>query len=155
MQAPARITSARSGCSPTIARRSSALRVPVELDLAVDLGPVEHRSLHDVGVVRLELVRDGCQVRDRAADADESVRPRPAVEPFELLRDRPPRLREHVLRDDAGETEPRGEAHSADVDAEALVDRPGRPNVNCELPPPVSKTTSEPSPRPSAEVAAR
>ena len=61
---------------------------------------------------------------------------------------------ERLLGDDAVEAEALGERDRADVHAEALVDLPGRPNVNCELPPPVSKTASGPSATSSADVAA-
>ena len=56
MQAPARMTSARLGWSPTMDRRAVGVVRPVELDLAVDLGAVEHRPLDDVGVVHREAV---------------------------------------------------------------------------------------------------
>ena len=120
------MTGARSGWSPTIDRRSSAAPGAVELDLAVDLGAVENRAVHDVRVVVPQLVPDGGQVGVRAAEPDQGVRHRPAVEGAELGRDRGPGRAEGRLVDDAVEVEPLGEAGGADVHAEALVDVRGR-----------------------------
>ena len=77
MHAPARITSARFGWRPVISRAAGVAR-PVELDLAFDLGGVEHRAVNGVGVVRREPVLHGGEVRDRAAHPDERVRRRPS-----------------------------------------------------------------------------
>ncbi len=46
----------------------------VELDLPVDLGKVENRSLHDRGVVLGQIVLDRRKVRDGATHPDEQVR---------------------------------------------------------------------------------
>ena len=109
MQAPARITSARAGLqADDLAPLVGGAR-PVELDLAVDLGAVEHGSLDDVGVVRREAVPDGGEVRDGAAHADERVRPRPPVEPREVGRDRLERRGERLVGDDAVEAEALGD----------------------------------------------
>ena len=97
MQAPARMTSARFGLEADDRAALSAVARAVELDLAVDLGSVEHRALDDVRVVRRERVLDGGEVRDRAAHADERVRARPAVEPGEVGGDRARAASDHAL----------------------------------------------------------
>ena len=120
--APARITSARFGWRPTIVAPLLGVARPVELDLAVDLGAVEHRALDDVGVVASRGRADGGQVRHGAAHPDERVGPRPPVEPsrsaaiaVERRASTSPRRRV--------EPEALGEARGADIDAEALLDR--------------------------------
>ena len=122
MHAPARITSARFGWRPTICRRSSASRRAVELDLAVDLGAVEHRALDDVRVVGLEPVLDGGEVRDRAAHPDERVGRRPAVETVEAAAIARARGCERLVGDGPVEPEALGEPRRSDVHAELLVD---------------------------------
>ena len=74
MTAPPRITSARAGCRPTMPRRRSAAHRAVAADLAVDLGAVQDRPVHDVRVVGDEAVHHGGEVREDAADADDRVR---------------------------------------------------------------------------------
>ena len=123
MHAPARITSARPDCRPTISRRAARVARAVQLDLAVDLGAVEDGALDDLGIVRREAVLHGGEVRDRAAHSDEGIRRRPPVEALELGADRRERPRERLVGDDAVERERLGEPRCADVDAESLLDR--------------------------------
>ncbi len=65
MQAPARMTSARLGWSPTTVTTLLGVARAVELDLPVDLGPVEHRPVHDVRVVVGQPVADRGEVGQR------------------------------------------------------------------------------------------
>ena len=122
MQAPARMTSARFGCNPTIRRRSSTVRVRYKLDLPLDLGAIEHGALHDVQLVRRRAMTHSCEIRDGAADRDERVRFRPPIEAREIGSDCTESSGQDVLRDRAAEPEPVGKASRADVHAEALVD---------------------------------
>ena len=102
-------------------RRSSVLRGPVQLDLAVDLGAIEDRALDQVG----SYVASACftavmlvmapPMPDRASDG------RPAVQPAEVRGDRGHGFPQHLGRHDAVEAELLRVPHGADVHAEALV----------------------------------
>ena len=109
MQAPARMTSARSRLQPDDRAPLVGVAGPVEVDLAVDLGAVEDRALDDVGVVLRQAVLDRGQVRDGSTHADERIGRRPAVEPREVRGDRGQRLGEHVLGDRLVQAERLGE----------------------------------------------
>ena len=61
---------------------------PVELDLAVDLGPVEDAALDDVRVVRGQGVLHRGDVRDRAAHRHQRVGSGATVDPGEVAGDR-------------------------------------------------------------------
>src|SRR3954452_3330948 len=94
----------------------------VELDLAVDLVAVEHAALDDVRVIRDECVLDRGEVRDGAAHADDRVGTRAAAEGCELGGDPGARGGERLVGHHAVEAVALGDAHRADVHAEALVD---------------------------------
>ena len=122
MQAPARMTSARLGWSPTIGPALLRARRPVLLDLAVDLRSLQHRALDTVRVVRGEPELDRGEVGDRAAHADERVDRGAAVEPREVGRDRGEGVGEDLGSDRVVQPEALRVADRADVHAEALVD---------------------------------
>ena len=119
-------------------------RAAVQLDLAVELGSIEDRAADDVRVVRSQRVLDGGDVRHGAAHPDDGVGSRPVVEPRKVAGDRRLGLGECLWRDGLGEPERLGVTDRTDGLAEAFVDLVFVPNVNWQLPPPVSKTTSDP-----------
>ena len=93
-----------------------------DLDLTVDLRPIEGAVVDDVRVVRREPELDRGEVRHDATHRDEAVRRRPAVDAGEVGIDRGTRLGEDVGRDGARQPEPLRVAHRADRQAEPLVD---------------------------------
>ena len=94
----------------------------VQLDLPVDLGPVEHGALHDVRVVLSQTVLDRGEVRDRPAHRDEHIGRGSAVETSEVGIERGERLGQHLLGDDTAEAVPLRVADGAHIDAEPLLD---------------------------------
>ena len=122
MHAPARMTSARAGCSPGICRRPAASEAAVELDLTVDLGAVQDRPLDDVRVVGGQSVAHRCQVRHGTAHRHNGVRARPPIEAAELRRDRRDGIVDDVGRHRPRQPEPLGEPDRADVETEPFVD---------------------------------
>ena len=122
MHAPARITSARFGCRPTICRRSSGVELAVELDLPVDLGEGEDGALDDLRVVGREPVLDRGHVRHAAAHPDHDLGKGTALESPELETDRVAGGDDRELVDGAVEPEMLREACGADVDAELFHD---------------------------------
>ena len=126
----------------------------VEPDLPVDLGPIEHRALHHVRVVLDQAVPDRGQVGDRAAHADERIGRTPAGEAPEAVVDGAEGGGERLVGDDPLEAELLGEATAPTLTLNRSSTSSASPNVNCELPPPVSKTTRDPDAG-SPDVAAR
>ena len=148
MQAPARITSARLGCKPDDLSALLGIARAVERDLPVDLHAVQDPCLERRPVVDGQAMLDRGEIRDGAAHADDALwkragrraargRPRsfPAWTPAR------PRRRPRPARTAPSD----GPAPTFTLKRSAT--RGPWPNVNCELPPPVSKTTTEPSPR--------
>ena len=70
-----------------------------ELDLPVDLAALEHRALHDVGVIGIEPVADRGEVRDGAAHPDHRGGRRPALQAREVDGDPAQRVADGVLGD--------------------------------------------------------
>ena len=122
ISAPARMTSARAGWRPTIARRAVGVTRSIQLDLAIDLGPIEDGALDDVRVVDGERVLHGRDVGDGPAHRHEGVGRRAAVDAGQIAGDRRTSLVEDGRRDDAGQPEALRVLHGPDRDAELLVD---------------------------------
>ena len=68
----------------------------IQLDLAVDLGSVQHSALYDIGIVGLQTVLDGSDVGNGAAHGDKHIRGGAAVDPRQILADGGKRVAERV-----------------------------------------------------------
>ena len=122
MQAPARMTSARLGCNPTICRRAFGGHGSIQLDLPVHFGAVDDRSLHPVGIVPGHPVHHRREIGHRTAHADKGLRRRGAVDGREIGGDGSHRPAEVLQRDGLVEVKRLGVSHRADVQAELAID---------------------------------
>ena len=92
----------------------------VQRDLAVNFVARQARAVDPVRVVRRHGQRHRGHVRQRAAHADEGIRPIAPGERFEVRRDRRPGLRHRLFRDRPGQAELLGVPDGADVEAEPI-----------------------------------
>ena len=157
MQAPARMTSARCRLQAddlaTRRRRRASGRARSGGRSRRGRASV---ALDDFGVVRREAVLHRREVRDGAAHGDERVGRRAAVQTSRARRRsrRAPR-RASPRRPARRDRSARWSRTAPTSTLNRSSTSPALPKVNCVLPPPVSKTTSEPAATPSPDSAAR
>ena len=145
MHAPARMTSARLGCRPTIdaaprRRATGTARSGGRFRPGRAPCPGRHSGHTAQPVLDRGDVSDGATHRRPARPAAA-----PARSATDRRRSRRARFDSTSGATDAGQPESLGVTSGTDFDAELLVHAPPSPKVNCVLPPPVSNTTTAPA----------